>query len=211
MSQQAIELPARRSQLDIMKAQLRAVDAWNRAHNPSQRAAETASMTPSMRLELARRTDGLRREQQAVVARADEQLRASGEVTLGRVGPRVVLAHRNGWFREKVTARLAARGVRVVGAFEDGADAAGTLVAEQPDLVLVEDGLPTLTGVEVVRRARQFAPGAFVAAQVMDSDGVSAMVDAGAGAVFTRRIPPVELADELVGCLTGQRRSLVLI
>jgi CheY-like chemotaxis protein len=195
--------PAGRTQLDLMTAQLAAVDAWNAARRASEHAAEAVTLTREMRLDLSRRMEARRREQQALLARADAQLRESGGVLSGRARTRAVLAHRNAWLRDTVAKRLESRGIAVVGAFEDGAEAAGTIVVEQPDLVLVEDRLPTLSGVEVVRRVRTFAPDAVVGAQCMDAAGVQALVEAGAAAVFTRRIPPAEIADGLLDCLTG--------
>ena len=164
-------------------------------------------------LDLTRRMEARRREQHALLARADEQLRRSGQALGSRPGLRAVLAHRNGWLRTKVAARLEEHGVTVVGVFDDGADAAGTLVAEQPDLLLVEDRLPTLSGIQVVRRAREFAPQTVVGVQVLDSGEIPVLVSAGAQAVFTRRIPPVDIADQLVGCLSGDgpARPLTLV
>jgi CheY-like chemotaxis protein len=192
-----------RTQLDLMTAQLHAIDAWNKARRASEAAAESLTLTREMRLDLSRRMEARRREQQALLARAAQQLDQSGEVLAGRARTRAVLAHRNAWLRDSVAKRLEVHGVAVVGLFEDGAEAAGTIVVEQPDLVLVEDRLPTLSGVEVLRRVRTFSPGTVVGAQCLDGDGISALVDAGATAVFTRRIPPQEIADQLYACLVG--------
>jgi CheY-like chemotaxis protein len=190
-----------RTQLDLMTAQLAAIDAWHRARRASEAAAESIALTREMRLDASRRMEARRREQQALLARAEEQLRTSGGVLADRVRTRAVLAHRNAWLRDIVAKRLHEHGVAVVGVFEDGAEAAGTVVAEQPDLVLVEDRLPTLSGLEVVRRVRAFSPRTVVGAQVMDAGAVQLLVDAGAQAVFTRRIPPLDIADQLVACL----------
>ena len=187
-----------RTQLDLMTAQLAAIDAWHRARRASDAAAEAVTLTREMRLDLSRRVEARRREQEALQARADAQLRETGSALAGRARTRVVLAHRNAWLRDNVARRLEARSVHVVGAFDDGAEAAGTIVAEQPDLVLVEDRLPTLSGIDLVRRVRTFAPGAVVGAQCLDGDGVRALVDAGAHAVFTRRDPPADIADQLL-------------
>lgn len=195
-----------RTQLDLMTAQLWAIDAWHRARRASDGAARSAAVTRESRLDLSRRMEARRREQDALLRRADEQLRQSGQVLSGRAPIRAVLAHRNAWLREAVAARLTAEGVEVVGMFEDGADAAGTLVVEQPDLLLVEDRLPTMTGIEVVRRARAFAPHTVVGAQVLDSAGVQALVDAGAQAVFTRRVPPAEIAEQLLSYVRDASR-----
>lgn len=194
-------LPASRTPLDLMTAQIAAIEAWNAARRASECATQAGGLTREMRLDLSRSGEARRREQEALVARADAQLRESGGLLGGGPGLRAVLAHRNAWLRDRVAQRLEERGVAVVGSFADGAEAAGTIVVEQPDLVLVEDRLPTLSGVEVVRRVRTFAPEAVVGAQCLDGDGVRPLVEAGAQAVFTRRIPPLDIADQLVECL----------
>lgn len=161
-----------------------------------------------MRLDLDRRLDARRREQAAIIARADAQLRLTGDI-LGTNGPlRAVVAHRNEWIARKITGLLADRKVHVVGTFTDGADAAGTVVAEQPDLLVVEDRLPTLTGVDVVREAREYSPLSVVGAQALDDAGFSSLVDAGAHAVFTRHIPPGDIVDQLLKCAAGDVRPL---
>lgn len=194
-----------RSQLELMTAQLEAIDAWNRAQHDDDQAVDGVVLTREMRLDLARRTQARRREQEAVHARADLQLRESGGVLRDRARTRAVLAHRHAWLRDTVAERLEEQGIAVVGVFEDGADAAGTVVVEQPDLVLVEDRLPTLSGIEVISRVRTFAPEAVVGAQCLDDDGIRVLSDAGAQAVFTRRVPPLEIADLLLRCLAGTR------
>lgn len=197
-----------RSQLDVMKAQVQAIDAWTRAHHLNEAAAQTVGMTREMRLDLRRRLEARRREQAAIAARADAQLRSGGELLNGGcLRTRAVVAHRNAWMREKVTTLLVAGGVDVVGVFDDGADAAGTVVAEQPELVMLEDRLPTLSGIDVVRRVRDYSPLSVVGAQALDSEGVAPLVDAGAHAVFTRRIPAADMVDQLLACLRGDVRS----
>jgi hypothetical protein len=65
----------------------------------------------------------------------------------------------------------------------------------------VEDALPMTTGVEVVRQVGRFSPGTAVAAQVAYADGMAALLDAGAAAVFVRSVPPLEVADGLLEML----------
>ena len=197
-----------RTHLDVVKAQIEAIEAWNRAHRVAEAAACAGSMSREMRLDLSRRIEARRREQAAIIARVDAQLRASGTVLHHEVPVRAVVAHRNAWMTQKITELLAARKVQVVGAYDDGADAVGTVVAEQPDLVIVEDRLSTLTGIDVVRRIRQYSPLSLVAAQALDSSGVAALVDAGAHAVFTRRIPPADIVEESLHVLQGDVASL---
>jgi len=191
----------------LLLRQLSAIESWTSAQRES--APAPASVTREMRLDLSRRMAARRREQQALIQRAHDHLRASGSL-LGHGGrPRALLAHRNDWLRTKLRDHLVAHGIEVVGEFTDGADAAGTLVAEQPELVLVEDRLPTVTGVEVIRRARQYCPDSVVGVQVLDGSGIDEALAAGALAVFSRRITPGRIADELVGCLL-QRRVVTL-
>lgn len=202
---------APRTGLEILQAQLAAIDSWNAARRLSDAATETAGMSREMRLDLSRRMQARRREREALIARADAHLRASCEVLGAKTQVRAVIGHRSPWLRDKVAARLSERGVTVVGCFEDGADAAGAMVVEQAELLLVEDRLPTLPGADVVRRVRAFSPATIVGAQVLDSDGVLPLADAGAQAVFTRRIPPVDMADHLLACLQGDGRMLALV
>lgn len=194
-----------RTQTDILEAQLAGIDAWNAARRASEAAAEISAMTPETQLDASRQVEVRRREHAAVIARADAHLREAGGL-LGCAAPvRAVIAHRNAWLRDKVATRLVEHGVSVVAAFEDGADAAGAAVVEQPELVFVEDLLPTLSGLDVLGRVRAFAPVTLVGVQVLDGSGVARFIEAGAKAVFTRQIPPVDIADQLVCCLHSER------
>lgn len=195
--------------LQLMLRQLRAIEAWTADVPPVDATlTESTVVTRELRLDRARRRDARSRERAALIDRAQQQLVASGTMLRG-CPPRFVLAHRNEWVRAQVRDRLCAAGLALVGEFADGADAAGTVVAEQPELLLVEDLLPTVPGIEVIARARDFAPGTVVGAQVQDSFGMAAAVAAGALAVFTRRIPPALIAEQLLSCL--QDRAPVLL
>ena len=205
MSESASGVPSSgRTQLDLLKAQLAAVDAWNLARRAAEEESQDGVLTREMRLDLSRRMEARRREHLAVVARAEQHLREAGGALSAQAPRRAVLAHRNAWLRDTVAATLEDLGVDVVGAFEDGADAAGTVVVEQPDLVLVEDRLPTVSGLELVQRIRAFSPSTVIGVQCLDEAGVPVFVQAGAAPVFTRRVPPVQIAQELVGTLSGE-------
>ena len=156
---------SRRTELDLVGQQLRAIEQFNRARHAREAAAAAASRTREMRLDATRSLEVLRREHDAVVARAHAQLRASGGVLHGtgsggscwRTAARgSCAASRPGW---------RTRGCAVVAQLDNGADAVGLLVAEQPDLVLVEDALAMARGEDVVRAAREFAPGTLVGVQ----------------------------------------------
>lgn len=199
-----------RTQLELMKAQLAAVDAWNLARRAAEAEAGGGTLSREMRLDLSRRMEARRREHAALVARAEQHLRDSGGALPAAARRRAVLAHRNAWLRDSVATRLVDLGVDVVGAFEDGADAAGTVVVEQPDLVLVEDRLPTVSGLELVQRIRAFSPATVIGVQCLDEGAVPGFVRAGAEPVFTRRVPPADIAEHLVGRLSGSASAPVV-
>lgn len=189
---------APRSALELIAEQLAGVDAWNAAR---VRAEQQLAATPGNReaaLDARRRTEALRREVDAVRCRSERALRDSGELMRALPRPRALIVHRQAWLCDKVAAGLEAAGVTVLGVLDDGADGVGWAVAEQPDLLLVEQMLPTLTGQEVVRRVRTFSPSTVIAAQVAYEPDVQPMLEAGADLAVTRRVPPADLTAALV-------------
>jgi DNA-binding NarL/FixJ family response regulator len=149
-------------------------------------------------MDAARSIEVLRRQHDAVVSRAHEQLRASGQLLRSTAARRVVLASGNQWLVGKLQSALEERGVQVVARTDNGADAVGLVVAEQPDLVLVEDTLAMMAGLEVIREIRQFSPETVVTAQTASGARVGQLLDAGAAAVFTRQMPPDVVAQSLL-------------
>lgn len=114
-----------------------------------------------------------------------------------------MLVHRQEWFVQTMTRALAERGVRVVAALTNGADAVGVLVGEQPDLLLVEESLPMMTGQQVVAEAVRFAPATMLVAQVTSADRIGAFLDAGVRAAVTRQVPPADVAQQMRELLPG--------
>ncbi len=80
---------------------------------------------------------------------------------------------------------------------ENGAEAVGFVIAEQPDLLLVEDSLSMMSGEDVLRSVLPYAPHTVCVAQVAHEDRVGALIEAGARMVWTRRAAPAELAAAL--------------
>jgi CheY-like chemotaxis protein len=187
----------RRSDLELLADQLQAIEAWHVARRAAEQATESRTLTREMRLDVSRRMEARRREQQALLDCAAAQL-LEGRQRLGGPRPRAVLIHRNAWFCERVTSRLIELGVEVIAHRDNGADGIGVAVVEQPDLLLVEDALPTVPGLEVVRRVHRLAPHTVVGAHVAYADGVTAMLEAGATAAWTRQVPPADVAHGLV-------------
>ena len=192
-----------RSELALAAQQLQAIESFNRSRHMREEAAAAAERSREMRMDSARAMDVLRREHDAVVARAHAQLRSSGDLLRGTAARRVVLAHRNEWFLHKVCQSLEDHGVEVVGQLDNGADAIGLIVAEQPDLCLIEDTLAMVPGREVVREVRRFAPDTIIAAHVAYGDRVGQLLDAGASTVFTRQVPPPQVAQSLLRLLAA--------
>ena len=192
-----------RTQLDLAGQQLHAIETFNKARRIAEEAAAATGRSREMRMDNDRRLEVIRRQHQALVERVDLQLRLSGEVLQQRTGRRVVLAHRNAWFVGKLSDLLRDRGMEVVTRVENGAEAVGATLAEQPDLLLVEDKLAMVAGEDVVREIRRYCPDTLVAAQVDYGDRVAALLEAGAHAVFTRQIPPPDIATRLEELLSA--------
>ena len=191
-----------RTRLDLLHDQLAAIDAWNAARRAAERAAEAElAGTPSreLRLDVSRRLDVVRRQHEALVGRTEQHLRDGAKVSAAPAAARAVVVHRNDWFRGKVAAGLVAAGVEVAAILDNGADAVGIAVAEQPDLLLVEDRLPMLHGDDVLRQVLAYSPRTIAAAQVAFEESAPALLAAGAGVAFPRRVPPGEVVQDLLG------------
>jgi CheY-like chemotaxis protein len=193
---------------DRLARQQAAAAAWTRQAELLAELVEAETTSREERMDAQRRLEALHRTQEALVARtrdhADPQAPPSDR-------PRAVLVHRNAWLRDKLTLQLAELGVHVLAEAEDGAEGLGIAIAEQPDIVLLEDRLPSLPAVELVAALREYVEGALVAAHVEHQEDVAALVEAGADAVFSRRVPPAVMADELAALLENPRDEPLLL
>ena len=86
----------------------------------------------------------------------------------------------------------------------DGADGLSLAASRQPDILLLDLGLPDLDGVEVIRRIRRWSqmPILVLSARSEDSDKITAL-DAGADDYLTK---PFSVAELLARIRTTQRR-----
>jgi DNA-binding NarL/FixJ family response regulator len=85
-------------------------------------------------------------------------------------------------FRQFVTATLASMsGLHVIGEASDGLEAVQKAQELQPDLILLDIGLPSLNGIEAARRIRKIAPCSKIifVTQESSADVVQATVDLG--------------------------------
>lgn len=185
-----------RSYSDLVADQLRAMHAFHADRRAVEDSVAAPGQSREQRLDARRRLDVLHRQHDALVAATAGAMAASGDV-LRAVGPRALLVHRNEWLRRRVAADLERCGVQVVAQLDNGADGVGTLIAEQPDVVLVEDTLPMVSGLQVLEAVRRYAPRCQAAVQVGYDDQLPAAFEAGAVAGFTRRIPPADIGAQL--------------
>lgn len=192
-----------RSEIEVAAQQLLAIDRFNTARQTAAQAAAAAGRSRELRMDASRQLEVVRRQHEALISRAHEQLRVSGALLHGTAARRAVLAHRSEWFLDKLAHQLQDAGIGVVARVDNGADAIGLAVAEQPDLLLVEDTLAMVSGEQVVREVRQYSPDTVIAAQVDHGGRVDPFLDAGAASVFTRRVPPGEIATELRALLSA--------
>jgi CheY-like chemotaxis protein len=185
-----------RSDIELAIQQLRAVDSWHQAR-AKQESMAVGARSREARMDVARRMDVLRRQHEAIIRRSEEQLRESGRLIRNSAPNRAIVVHRNEWFVGKVAEGLHELGVEVVARLDNGADAVGTVVAEQPDLLLVEDNLPMQPGPDVVRLSKLYSPETVIATHVAYDDRVAVMLEAGAHAAYTRRVPPADVVEAL--------------
>ncbi len=110
--------------------------------------------------------------------------------------PRVVIVDDHRLFRAGVRAELEGR-VEIVGDAETVEQAVALVVAEQPDVVLLDVHMPDGGGAEVIRGVTAAGGSArFLALSVSDAaEDVIATIRAGARGYVTKSIAPDELAD----------------
>jgi DNA-binding NarL/FixJ family response regulator len=110
--------------------------------------------------------------------------------------PRVVIVDDHRLFRAGVRAELEGR-VEIVGDAETVEQAVALVIAEQPDVVLLDVHMPDGGGAEVIRAVTAAGGDArFLALSVSDAaEDVIATIRAGARGYVTKSIAPDELAD----------------
>jgi CheY-like chemotaxis protein len=177
---------------NLVVAQLRGITAWlDEAPSAQPRLSREA------RVDQDRALQARNRERAALLAHLDRQELAlvTGQPLPRR--PMIVVAHRQPWWRDKARDALDSAGLCVDFVLQDGADVVAVLVAEQPEVVLAEDRLPTVTGIDLVRRASVLSPDSFIALQVADELALQQALDAGARAAYTRQVPPADIAHDI--------------
>jgi CheY-like chemotaxis protein len=179
-----------------------AVEAFTRWCHTAVAQGAAAGASREDRLSAARQRQVVERAQQAMKAHLDTA-DARGARRDGSTRATLVLGQRNGWFAERIRDLLTPAGVRVVATLDNGADIIGVCLAEQPDLILLEEQLPMLPGDQTVAALRAFSPASLVLVQTQYSERTGDLLDSGAAAVFARQVPPADVAAEVRRLLEG--------
>lgn len=185
----------------MLAAQLRGLALWHAARRAGQQPTRSGRWIREDRLDARRRLDARQREHQAIMCRLDLALREAPEPMSSAVPSRAVVAHRHAWTRDKLSAELSKRGIDVLCAVDNGADAVGVCVVEQPSLLVVDELLAMRTGCEVAVDVRRFCSNTFVAGYVENEAAIGGLLDAGASTVYTRRTPPAVAVEQFAALL----------
>ena len=121
--------------------------------------------------------------------------------------PLILVVEDDGTVRNLITTTLKSNDYRYLTA-GDGEGAIAAASSQQPDIVLLDLGLPDMDGVEVIRRIRSWSqmPIIVISARSEDTDKITAL-DAGADDYLTK---PFSVAELLARLRVTQRRLAAL-
>lgn len=119
----------------------------------------------------------------------------------------LVIADDHRLVRESLVSVLVASGeCRVLGQAGDGAEAVREVIAHQPRVAIIDISMPGLSGIEVVRRLRQDAPGTRCLVLTMheEEEYLLQMVRAGAAGYMVKDRPAAELLEAVRRVASGR-------
>ncbi|HTQ61060.1 MAG TPA: response regulator transcription factor [Candidatus Solibacter sp.] len=120
---------------------------------------------------------------------------------------RVLLVEDFAPYRQFVRLTLADRpNIQVVGEASDGSEAIQNALVLQPDLILLDIGLPTLNGMIVARQIRKLTPSVKIIFLTLESsaDVVQEALDLGAQGYVLKQNAPSELLSAIEAVLLGK-------
>lgn len=185
----------------LILAQLRGIEAWLDALHDAQARALVGAGRES-RMDVDRLLAVRRRQHDVIIDRCGADLLASGTARPPMAS--AVVAHHHTWSSGKLVEALDERGIIVLAAVDDGAEAVGVCVAEQPTLLIVGEHLIMQSGEEVVREVRRFCPSTIAAGYVVEQ-ALVALLDAGTTHLFTRGVDPAVVVSELAKAVHERR------
>lgn len=99
------------------------------------------------------------------------------------------------------------QGLQVIGEASDGIEAVGKAEELQPDLVLLDIGLPTLNGIEAARRIREISPACKIlfVSENRSPDIAAKALSTGAGGYVVKSAAGTELLLAVKAVLEGRR------
>jgi DNA-binding NarL/FixJ family response regulator len=111
-------------------------------------------------------------------------------------------------FRRFVCSTLEQRpNLQIVGEVTDGLEAVQKADKLQPDLILLDIGLPTINGIEVARRIREFSPASKIlfVSEVRSPEIAEEALNTGAGGYVVKSDAAGELLPAVKAVLEGKR------
>lgn len=175
--------------------QVEAISLWVAARRERERHLNSGHLSRSDRLDVSREIDALRRTHDTIKGRCATDLNSDLEPFQARTT--AVIAHRHPWFIDKLAAALADCGVTVLVTTDNGAEALGAAVADQPDLLLAGESLAMMSGAALLAEARRFASQTMCVLQGVEQDHAQRQ-GVLADAVYPRHYSPAVIADALV-------------
>jgi len=96
--------------------------------------------------------------------------------------------------------------MQIVGEADSGSEALNQVSASKPDVVLMDIGLPDLSGIDATRAIKQLSPGTAVVALTIheDEEYFFQMLDAGASGYVPKRAAPEELLTAIRAAAAGE-------
>ena len=111
------------------------------------------------------------------------------------------------WLRFLRLALLANNDLQVIGQCTDGPEAIEKAKELQPDLILLDIGLPTLDGIKAARRIREVSPASKIlfVSENRSSDVAEEALRTGAGGYVVKSVAARELSRAIKAVLEGKR------
>ena len=135
---------------------------------------------------------------------------------------RVLLIDDHALFRMGLSELLQRRGIEVAAALGDCTQGIQAVIEHQPDVVLLDIGLPGLSGFEVTMRLKQASPGLGIIILTIHEQAPypAQLLEAGASGYLTKGCPATELVEAIktvarggrhIGSLVAQQMALEMM